>query len=263
MLFAPYVPGKLGKELAEGRLSYIDAVGNCHVTIGRDRQLLAHVEGRKPERASGARSAGRAPSHQVAFALLARPALVDATIREIALAAGVGRTAVADNLKRLEEQGFIARSRSGAALVRRGELLDRWLAAYADVLRPRAIIGTYRTQVTEPEALEAHIEKVCADRVWAFGGGAAAWRMTHHYRGLATVLHVDTAPPELLRNLRAIPARDGALTLLRGAGTIAYDGIAPHLAHPLLVYAEMAISSDPRMREAAHELREKFIPGDE
>ncbi len=40
---------------------------------------------------------------------------------------------------------------------------------------------------------------------------------------------------------------------------IPYDGVAPHLAHPLLVYAEMAVSPDPRMREAARELRDKFI----
>ena len=259
LLFAPYVPTKLGKELVEGGLSYVDAVGNCHIVVGRDRQLLAHVEGRKPERGTSARTGGRVPSHQLAFALLARPALIGASVRDLALAAGIGKTAAADNLKRLETQGFIARSHAGATLVRKRELLDRWLAAYADVLRPKALIGTYRTQVTEPDALEAHVEKVWTTSAWALGGGAAAWRMTHHYRGPETVIHVEAAPAAALRELRAIPARDGALTLLRAVGTIPYDGVAPHLAHPLLVYAEMAVSPDPRMREAAQELREQFI----
>lgn len=260
LLFAPYVPAKLGGELTAAQLSYVDAVGNCHVTVGRDQHLLAHIEGRKPLRSTGARTAGRAPSHQLAFALLAHPALLDAPIRDIALAAGVGKTAVAENLKRLTEQGFIVRSKAGATLVRRRELLDRWIAAYADVLRPHALIGTYRTQVAEPEALEQHIEKVWADRQWALGGGAAAWRMSHYYRGSATVVHVDAPPSaDALRELRAIPARDGSLTLLRTTGKIAYEGVGPHLAHPLLVYAEMAVSIDSRMTEAAHELRERFV----
>lgn len=259
LLFAPYVAPKLGHELAQHGLSYVDAVGNCHVHDAQRDLLLTHVEGRKPLRTTSGRTAGRAPSHLLAFAILAQPTLVEATTREIALAAGIGRTAVADNLKRLEEQGFIARSRAGATLVRKRELLDRWLGAYADVVRPSTLIGTYRTQVDTPEALEKHIAKVWRDRTWALGGGAAAWRMTRHYRGVPTVVHVDAAPADALRELRVIPARDGSLTLLRAAGTIAYAGVAPHLAHPLLVYAEAAISPDPRMRETAQELREKFL----
>lgn len=260
MLFAPYVPPKLGMELAQAGLSYVDAVGNCHILVGPDGHLLAHVEGRKPQRTTNARTAGRAPSHQLAFALLARPTLLDANVRDIALAAGIGKTAVAENLKRLTEQGFIARSRAGASLVRKRDLLDRWLGAYADVLRPHAFLGTYRTQVTEPEALEQHIHHVWGNRRWVLGGGAAAWRMTHHYRGPDTVVHVDPSfDADALRVLRAIPSRDGTLTLLRAAGTVAFEGEAAHLAHPLLVYAEMAISVDPRMREAAHELRGRII----
>lgn len=259
LLFAPYVPSNLGSELADGRLSYVDAVGNCHIAVGRGRHLLAHVEGRKPARGTSARTAGRVPSHQLAFAILARPALIDAPVRDIAVAAGIGKTAAAENLNRLALQGFVARSRAGATLVRKRELLDRWLAAYADVLRPNAIIGTYRTQAVEPNALEQHMEAVWGGRRWALGGGAAAWRMTHDYRGPETVVHVEAAPLDALRELRAIPARDGPLTLLRASGTIAYDGVAPHLAHPLLVYAEMAVSPDPRMREAAQELREQFL----
>jgi hypothetical protein len=259
VLFAPYVPSKIGKELADGGLSYVDAVGNCHITVGRDRRLIAHVEGRKRERGTNIQSAGRVPSYKLTFALLAQPNLVNAPVRDLALAAGIGKTAAADNLKRLAAQGFVARSRAGANLVRVRELLDRWLAGYADVLRPNTIIGTYRTQTREPEALEQIVQRAWSDRPWALGAGAAAWRMTHHYRGPETVIHVESAPIEALRELRAIPAQEGSLTLLRAPGTLAFKGIAPHLAHPLLVYAEMVISADPRMREAAQEVRDEFL----
>jgi hypothetical protein len=47
---------------------------------------------------------------------------------------------------------------------------------------------------------------------------------------------------------------------LRTPGTVAYASTEPHLAHPLLIYTEMIGSSDPRMREAAEELRDQFLP---
>jgi hypothetical protein len=259
ILFAPYVPPKLGRELASSHLSYADPIGNCHLTIGREHHLVAHVEGKKPTRIASERAAGRAPSHRLTFAILAKPALLDAPVRDIALAAGVGKTAAAENLNRLIEQGFVVRTRAGSRLVRERELLDRWITAYTDVLRPHMLLGTYRTQAAEPEALERHLESVWSERTWAFGGGAAAWRMMRHYRGPTTVVHIDAAPSDALREARAIPAQEGNLTLLRTTSTLMYEGTEPHLVHPLLVYAEMATSTDPRMTEAAQHLRERFI----
>src|SRR5205085_2208397 len=97
------------------------------------------------------------------------------------------------------------------------------------------------------------------DGTWAFGGGAAAWRMTGFYRGLETVVHVERMSLHALRQLRAVRAEDGPLTILRTPGTLPYAGTSAHLAHPLLVYSEMLASNDPRMNEAAHELRERFV----
>ena len=262
LLLAPYVPGKIGQHLAESKLSYADAVGNCHVQVADGRELLAHVEGKKPRREGGERSAGRSPSYQLIFAILARPTLLAEPVRQIAIAAGVGKTAAADQLKRLAEQGLIERS-SGTPVARRRELLDRWLSAYADVVRPGWQVGRYRTKATDPEELERQIETIWGDQVWALGGGAAAWRMAQFYRGGDTVLHVGSVPTDMIRQLRAIPAPDGAFTLLRTPGTVAYDGVGPHIAHPLLVYSEMATSLDPRMREAADEIRERFLKDQE
>jgi hypothetical protein len=84
--------------------------------------------------------------------------------------------------------------------------------------------------------------------------------MTEFYRGAETVLHVDAAPEEALRQLRVIPDRSaGPVTILRTPGTIAYEGTAARLAHPLLVYTEMMASTDSRAREAAAEIREQFL----
>ena len=83
--------------------------------------------------------------------------------------------------------------------------------------------------------------------------------MTQLYRGADTVLHVETLPTDLLRQLRALPSSDGLLTILRTPGTVAYEGARLQVAHPLLVYTEMFVSPDPRMNEAANEIRDRFL----
>jgi hypothetical protein len=260
LLFAPYVPAPIGRHLAEHGVSYADAAGNCHVMLARGR-LLAHVEGKKPTRNASARSGGRAPGRQLLFAILAEPALLAEPVRTIAAAAGLGKSTAALHLEQLVTEGLIARTKAGLAVARPAELLDRWLLAYEQSVRPAWLIGRYRTPTADPEDLERDLEKAWGAQAWALGGGAAAWRMTRFYRGPDTVLHVAGLEREMLRPLRMLAADDGPITVLRTPGTLAYKGSAPHLAHPLLVYSEMVISSDVRMREAATEVRERFLKG--
>ena len=257
LMFAPYVPPKLGGHLADHGVSYADAAGNCHILVRQE--LFAHVEGRRPQAASSVKAGGRVQSYQLMFAILGRPSLLEAPIRLLAQAADIGKSAAAEHLLRFEEQGLLGRTRAGLRLERRRELLDRWLAAYPDVVRPRWQLGRFRTQMNDPEALEARLREVMPSEGWSLGGGAAAWHMTHYYRGLDTVVHVREPAADLPVRLRAIPAADGPLTILRTPGLVPYEGPEPNLAHPLLVYTEMSTSMDPRMRESAEAVWKQFL----
>ncbi|MBI5544616.1 MAG: hypothetical protein HY901_12055 [Deltaproteobacteria bacterium] len=259
VLFAPYVAPPMGRYLAEHHVSYVDAVGNLHLLGPGGRDLLMHVEGRTPERVASAREM-RVPAHLVNFALLARRPLVQATVRTIAEAAGVSKTAVADQLQRLAEQGFLVRTREGPTLVRTADLLDRWVGAYLDVVRPRWLVGRFHAQAADIDALEHQLEKGLAGLTWAFGGGAAAWRMTHFHRGEQTVVHVASAPQDLTARLRALPSSEGKLVILSTPSALGFEGTEPHLAHPLLVYSEMLAAQDARTREAAEDIRRQFLP---
>jgi hypothetical protein len=107
--------------------------------------------------------------------------------------------------------------------------------------------------------LEALIERVCGNRVWAFGGFAAASRMARIDRGTETVLHLAEIPLGLLEQLQAVPAPDGSLIILRTPGVLAYQGTKPRLAHPLLVYSELLTSHEPHAAQAANTVREQYL----
>jgi hypothetical protein len=258
IVFSPYVSGPVGRLLASHGIGFVDQGGNCHVVIGQD--YFAHVEGRRPP-AFPRRGRGLgASSYQVLFALLARADLVNAPIRTLAKASGVRKTTVADLLRRLRDEGFILRDRAGRRTARLNVLLERWVAGYADKLRPRLFVGRYRSAIREPATFEKHAEATLGERVsWAWGGATAAYRLTRRYRTAITTLHVATQPATMQRELNLLPARDGPVVVLGVPGPLGLDGPAPHVAHPLLVYTELVVEGDERATEAAAEIRSQFL----
>lgn len=257
LLCAPYISGAMGQRLAAERLCYVDAVGNCHIEI--DGLVVAHAEGKKRPRGLGPRAPG-IKSHQLLFALLAQPELVEAPARKVALAAGIGKSAAYELIGQLNQQGLLDYNPGGVGLRSARALLDRWLSAYADVVRPSWLRARCQSAITDPRELESLIARICEDSVWALGGSAAASRMLSVARGTETVVHMAEVPADLLLKLRAVPAPNGSLTVLQTPGTLAYQGVSAHLAHPLLIFSELLSSSEPHVARTASELRRRFLP---
>jgi hypothetical protein len=258
ILLAPYVGPQLGQHLRDNGANYLDIAGNCHLALGRN--YLALIEGKRPVRPALPECGVRGPGHQVLFAILARPDLLDAPVRTLAAAAGVGKTAAADMLARLHSEGLVGTDRDGRRLLQPQIVLDRWLAGYTALVRPRLLIGRYRTSDADPTALEKRVERTLRETtIWAWGGGAAAMRLTRHYRGIDTVLHVAEPIPDLPRRLRALPARDGPLTVMKVPGRVAFEGRKARTVHPLLVYTELLASGHERAREAARRIWDRYL----
>ena len=258
LLVAAYVPAGIGERLAHADVNYVDEVGNYRLAVGH--QYLAVKEGRKPARKPPGVQGTRLAGYKVMFTLLARPDYLALPVRELAAKAGVGKTAAADAVNRLIAQGLAGRG-AHRQLLDPPELMDRWLAAYATYVRPRLFLGAYKTRYLEPPTLEAAIEHAAPRGRWALGGGAAADRMTHYYRGRTTVLHVEERPRRLLRDIGALAADDGPLIVLGIPGPVALEGSEPHIVHPLLVYTELYAENNERAREAARIVAERFLQG--
>jgi hypothetical protein len=129
-----------------------------------------------------------------------------------------------------------------------------------EISRPKLIFGEFRTQDPTPEALERRVELELGNSVqWAWGGGAAAMRLTKHFHGGKTILHISDPTNDLLKRLRALPANDGPFIIYRTPSKVAFEGTAPRTMHPLLVYAELMATGDSRARETAMEIREHYL----
>ncbi len=258
ILFAPYVSPEMGALLASHGLNFVDRAGNCRLNLGGS--YVAHIEGRKPRQRGDSPGGLRGPGFRVVFALLAEPRFLNAPARQLAHDSGVSVGTVSNVLRRLEHDRVIVRTKSMWHLVRRGDLVERWIAGYAEGLRPQLLVGRFQTPDADPPSLEARVSGLLdPGEVWAWGGAAAAYRLTQHYRSHETVLHVVTAPVDLSRRLKALPHGAGPLIILGVPGPIAFLGAAPQTVHPLLVYSELLLTGDDRARRAAAEIRDRFL----
>jgi hypothetical protein len=258
ILFAPYVSPEMGALLASHGINFVDRVGNCHLDLGGS--YVGHVEGRKPRQSPDLPVGIRAPGFRLVFALLVEPDLLNAPARELARASGVSLGTASNVLRRLEHDRILVRTKSKRHLVRRDDLIERWIAGYAETLRPQTFAGRFQTPDKDPPSLEDRVAGLLSrDERWAWGGAAAAFRLTKHYRSDETVLHVAAASEDLPKRLKAIPHTAGRLILMGVPGPLAFRGQVPHTVHPLLIYTELVLTGSDRAREAASELRERFL----
>lgn len=260
IVMAPYVGEPIG-DLFEARgINFVDLQGNCSLRIG-DRYIARIQRRRAPPRESHDKPL-RGAGYQVLMALLIEPKLLRATLQEVATAAGTSRQAPFDMLRRLEHEGFAGKTSKGLAWIehRRGELLDRFFVGYRDVLRSKLLLGRWRTQASEPPALEARLEEVLGTpAVWRYGGAAGGHRLDGYYQSPTTTLHATKLPADFARRVRALPATDGNLVALGIPGPIARTGPRDDVVHPLLVCAELLTLDDDRAREAAQRIRARFL----
>lgn len=166
----------------------------------------------------------------------------------------------ADRVAQLRREGLVHEVEGERRLAEPQRVLDLWLKTYGTQVHPKILIGRYRTQDDDPEGLEHRIEDTLGDDVtWAWGGGAAAQRLTGYYRGPDTIVHLQEPSFDVPKRLRDLGADDGPLILMRAPGPIAFEGVHPRTVNPLLVYTELLFTGDKRAREAAEEIRKKFL----
>jgi hypothetical protein len=167
----------------------------------------------------------------------------------LAEVAGIGKTAAAEARQRLTETGVLHATRTNLEIADRKALEAEFLGGYERVLRPELLMGKFRALERVPEV------------PWAVTGAPAAFRLQRFYRGDQIPVFLGTMPDRLARDLKLLPDKNGAVTLLRAFGTLFPWRVerALPVVHPWLIYAELLHEGGARAIEAATEIREKFL----
>ncbi len=271
MLAADYINPQLAERLRKQGVQFIDTAGNAYID---QPPVYVYVTGRRrqePPFAPRQGSTGRAfepKGLQVIFAFLRHPELVNAPYREIATRAGVAVGTVGWVVNGLKAAGFIREeaAHKGRTLTRCPQLLARWVETYPEKLRPRLFAGEFTAD--DPYWWQ-RIDIAAYGGYW--GGEIAAAQYTEGYLKpqVATLYLPEQARTRLLRDARLHKITEWSGK--RTASAAVYrtfwpehprteDSVcADELVHPILTYADLIATAEPRNLEAARKIHDQHI----
>jgi len=247
LLITRYVPPPVAELLKGLDVPFIDTAGNVYIN---DPPLYVFIKGNKPDEEPGPEPIQRIfrpAGLQVLFALLCNPGMEGEPFREIAKAADVALGTVSAVLKELEKMGYlIDMGRRGRRLVRKDDLLKRWVTAYPEQLKPKKFKGRFKAN-EDDWWKEVDIQDFGA----CWGGEIAAAYLTEHLiPELATVYTTEPIGKFVLKNrLKRDP--NGNVEILNVFWKFGQNRVNSGLAHPILVYADLMATGDNRNIETA------------
>ncbi|AKZ28314.1 MULTISPECIES: type IV toxin-antitoxin system AbiEi family antitoxin [Ralstonia solanacearum species complex] len=265
LLATTYLTSALADACVEHDLQFIDLAGNLYLHVP-SQYLLVTGRPANPEIRRLASRTGRpaisanASALRMIFALLSAPELVNRPYREIAAAAGVALGTVGSVFDDLRERGLLTGT-DNRRLLDLAVLREEWTINYPLRLLPK--LNMQRFAAGDPSWWQ-HVELPAGLAWWS--GEVAAAKLTGQLRPGAQTLYVEpTARPavtmELAKRyrLRADPA--GTLEIIDAFWPLNEARTEKVTVPPLLVYADLQRTREPRNVEAAVLIREKMEQG--
>ena len=145
LLITEYVNPNMAERLKKMKIQFIDTVGNVYLN---EPPAFIYIRGNKPPeilQTRGLRRVFQPTGLKIIFAFLCNPNLVDAPYRDVAKAAKVALGTVGWVMRDLKGMGYLLEmGKRGRRLANKKKLLERWVMAYAEKLRPKLIIEKYK-----------------------------------------------------------------------------------------------------------------------
>lgn len=250
LLILPYMPQKQAFQCKKAGLNFLDAAGNMFLCIGDSVLFVTGMP--RPgitETAPSFKALTTGTGMRVLFNLLVSPELLNAPYRDISKAANVSLGSVSNILDSLASHRFIdGKNKNRRRLVQPIELIDLWASNY-----PLALRGRLNARRFSSSLPGFPLESLPPASVW--GGEVAAYRLLHYMEPQTYTIYSDSLLAVIQHcRLRADP--QGPIEVL--------DAFWPansleDCAHPLLVYADLASSTDPRCMETASLIRSRYL----
>ncbi|MDP2267724.1 MAG: type IV toxin-antitoxin system AbiEi family antitoxin [Deltaproteobacteria bacterium] len=255
LLVVRHVNAEMAEELRQNGLEFIDTTGNVYIN---QPPVYIFVKGNRPlvtDRPMPLKRTFRTAGLRVIYGFLCNPGLENKTYREIAATAGVALGTVDWIMKELKELGFLLdMGKAGLKLIQKETLLQRWMTAYPEQLRPKQLLGRYRGQQGWWE------EKKLAPQKAQWGGEVAAARLTKYLQ--PELITIYTAPQELNKFLLENRLRKdlvGDVEILERFWQPPETLQDEDLVHPILVYADLLATGNQRNMETAKMIYEQYI----
>ncbi len=255
LLVANYINGQMAEQLKQDGIEFIDTAGNAFINRP---PLYVFVKGNRPldiGKHIPAKRAFRPAGLKTIYAFLCNPALETKTYREIAGVTDVALGTVDWTMKELKELGYLLdMGKRGIKLIQKEKLLQRWVTAYPEQLRPKLTLGRFRGEYGWWQ--QEHFDPIKAQ----WGGEVAAAKLTQYLQ--PQIITIYTTPQQLdqllIENrLKRDPM--GEVEILKRFWKPAEPRTRKDVVHPILIYADLLATGNERNIETARIIYEQHI----
>lgn len=251
ILVAERLYPNIKKALNEAGIDWIDVAGNIHLEEGEtliwiDHHTTTPIQQKKNR-------AFTKTGLKVVFLFLHDEAWLNRTYRDIAETADVALGNIKHVLDGLKEHEFVyAKNENVHKLKNRDKLLDQWITAFGDELKPRIQKGRYIYMNKEVEQNWKNLPLGEQDQ---WGGEPAADLLTNDLKPIEYILYTKKNRAELMKDLKLIPDENGKVEIREPYWTI--EDNLPNIAPRLVVYTDLMTTGDPRNIKIAKEIYEE------
>ena len=266
LLFAPYITPVMAQKCRQLNISFLDTVGNAYL---REPGFLVYITGEKPEDrtapALGARGGGTAAALRVIFVLLCKPDLLNVPYRNLVEAANVALGAIGWVFLDLEGRGYIAgdHKKHNRRFLEPDRLFEEWVTNYPIKLRPKMNLRRFHAE--DPEWWK-YADLAGLHGYW--GGEIAAQKLTKYLKPQRCTLYIEPErdEPQLAKALAKFVAANrlradaqGQIEILDAFWNLPVNTDHPDVVPPILTYADLIATLDPRNIEVAKLIRAQYI----
>jgi len=256
ILVTKYVNPLMAEELKQERIEFIDTAGNTFIN---QQPIYIFIKGNKPPEITGnypIKKTFGPTGLKIIYALLCNPGLENKPFREIAAKANVALGTVGWVKRDLKELGFLAdMGERGYKLLQKDKLLQRWITAYTENLRPKQILGRYKG---EHFGWWQNKELHNLNAKW--GGEVAAAKLTKYLQPEIITIYTKAEYLNMLLlecKLRKDPV--GEVEILDQFWNYDVNWNYRDLVHPILIYADLIATGNQRKIETAKRIYEEHI----
>ena len=237
-----YVNPKLVEFMKQMDVMFIDGVGNAYLNVP---PLYIYIKGNKPDqklRPEPLNRIFRPAGLKVLFTLLGNPLMVTKPFREIAEAAGVALGTVGWVMNDLKRMGYlIDMGKRGRRLAKKKDLLNRWVTAYPEQLRPKLTVGRYTA--TENDWWK---KTIIQDFKALWGGETAAAILTGYLKPEIITIYTKQPIERLAQKNRFKKDNNGNIEVIDAFWNFDIYPKQNGLVHPLLIYTDLMATADTR-----------------
>jgi hypothetical protein len=247
ILIARYITPQMAEEMKRLKIPFIDTAGNAFIY---EPPLFVFMKGNRlddKDRLEQPKRIFRPAGLKVLFALLCNPGLENEPYREIADKADVALGTVGWTMYALRTENYLVEvNEKRRRFIHREALLQRWALEYPNRLRTKQLLGKYRA-----ENVNWWVNTDLADTKALWGGEIAARNLTKYLKPQIITIYAE---PPLGRFILKNKLKDdpkGNVEILEKFWKFDIKQRQNGAVPPLLVYADLLATGDPRNIETA------------